>query len=350
MTRAELIIADSLISGQLDLLRLGAYSQTEALALLDELGRVLESMLKTANLTGATKVRINSILSQAVNVIDRYYEEINRRAATTLTGMAQVQAQASARSISSALITVGTSLPSQTFLERLLTNSMIFGAKSASWWQRQAGDTAFRFAAAVRQGLVQGETNEQIVRRVVGTTTTPGVLTASRANARSLVHASIQTVANEARLETFRANADIVKGVKQLSTLDSHTTDICIAYSGAEWDLQGDPINKTKLPFLGGPPRHWGCRSVLVPITKTFKELGIDLPEPQRSQRASADGPIDAGTTFTAWLKRQSKEDQEAQLGKGRAELWRKGKITLTQLLDLKGNPMTLKQLERKYA
>jgi hypothetical protein len=36
-------------------------------------------------------------------------------------------------------------------------------------------------------------------------------------------------------------------------------------------------------------------------------------------------------------------------LGKGRAELWRSGKITLNQLLDQRGNPLTLAELRSQY-
>lgn len=40
---------------------------------------------------------------------------------------------------------------------------------------------------------------------------------------------------------------------------------------------------------------------------------------------------------------------QDEQLGAGRAALWRKGTITLEQLLSLDGNPLTLAQLEKRY-
>jgi hypothetical protein len=36
-------------------------------------------------------------------------------------------------------------------------------------------------------------------------------------------------------------------------------------------------------------------------------------------------------------------------LGKGRAQLWRDGKITLSQLLNAEGAPLTLAQLKAKY-
>jgi hypothetical protein len=139
----------------------------------------------------------------------------------------------------------------------------------------------------------------------------------------------------------------VIKGVEQISTLDSHTSEICMAYSGAQWDLDGEPLPGTTLPFNGGPPRHVNCRSVLVPITKTFKELGIDIEEPAPSTRASDEGPISATITFDDFLKRKTTEEQDAMLGKGKAQLFRDGKITLRDLLDQSGNPLTLKELEK---
>src|SRR5690606_24233783 len=181
--------------------------------------------------------------------------------------------------------------------------------------------------------------------RVLGTSTQPGVLQVSRTHARALVHSSIQTVANEARLETFRRMGDVVKGVRQLSTLDSHTTEICIAYANQEWDLEGKPLGRTSLPFNGGPPRHWNCRSVLVPILKTFRELGLRIPELPRlfPRFASEGGPTNL--TMKQWLKTRTPEQLDEQLGRGRAKLFRAGKITTQQLLDLRGNPLTVAQL-----
>jgi hypothetical protein len=65
-------------------------------------------------------------------------------------------------------------------------------------------------------------------------------------------------VANESRMATFKKNDDIIEGVRQVSTLDSNTTDICMAYDGAEFDLEGEPINGTDLPYEGGVPAALG--------------------------------------------------------------------------------------------
>jgi hypothetical protein len=77
----------------------------------------------------------------------------------------------------------------------------------------------------------------------------------------------------------------------------------------------------------------------------------IYTPEESRSgfTRASSIGQIDAKTTFDQYLKRVPSDQVDDMLGKGRAQLWRDGKITTPQLLDQAGNELTLKQLREKY-
>jgi hypothetical protein len=232
-------------------------------------------------------------------------------------------------------------------MKALVNGSIIEGAPSAAWWAKQSEDLQFKFAAQVRQGIAQGETIMDIVRRVAGSPRlgTTGIMEVSRRNAFALVHTSVMQVANDARLATFAANADIIKGVRQLSVLDGHTSKVCLAYSGASWDLEGNPINGTTLPFKGGPPRHWGCRSVLVPLTRSYRELGLDIDELPPGTRASDEGQVRADITMTEWLKSKPKAYVDDLLGKGRSDLFLSGKITLPQLLDQSGRPLTLKEL-----
>jgi len=268
---------------------------------------------------------------------------------TDMLGLAQHEAQATAQSF--AAIGLEASLPTVAVMKAIVNGSLIEGAPSAAWWAKQSTDLQFKFAAQVRQGITANETVQQIVRRIIGSSKLgiPGIMETSRAGATALVHTSIQQVANDARLATFRENADVIKGVQQLSTLDGRTSAICVAYSGASWDLDGNPINGTTLPFNGGPPRHFNCRSVLVPITRTYKELGIDIPEAPPGTRASDEGQVPADMTMAEWLKSKPTSYVDDLLGQGRADLFLSGKLTLPQLLDLQGNPLTLDQLRAKY-
>lgn len=344
------IIVDRLLAGQLDLLRLEAHARTEAFKLLLAMEDELKRELRSGELTRFGAKRVATLLRQAEDVITRYFAGIQDTMDGVLDGVAQAQANLVAQTLNDALavVSLDASVPGTRVLRSLTTSdAVIFGASSQDWWDKQAEDTRFRFAAAVKQGIAQGETTEDTVRRVAGS---DGFLEVTRANARALVHTSIMEVAADVRKSTYQANDDVVEGTRQVSTLDSSTTDICIAYDGAEYDLSGEPIGDTELPYDGGVPRHWGCRSVEVPITKTFQELGVNISEPTGGERASADGPVKASTTFDQFLTRMGKDFQDETLGPGRAELWREDKLTLQQLLDLRGNPLTLAQLEARYA
>jgi hypothetical protein len=83
----------------------------------------------------------------------------------------------------------------------------------------------------------------------------------------------------------------------------------------------------------------------MIPVTRLSKvadELGI-------GQRASSIGPVARTTTFSDFLARQPAAWQDEVLGKGRADLYRAGKITLRDTVSGRGAPLSLKQLEAKY-
>lgn len=231
----------------------------------------------------------------------------------------------------------------------LATGVAVGGATILTWTRRQSKDLQDRVMDEVRKSLEAGESTAEATTRIVGGkvggVVVPGIMQTTRRQAETLVRTSIAEVVNAAALQSFQ-DMDIVKQVQQISTLDSRTSDICIAYSGLVWDANTlEPVDHT-LPFNGGPPRHFNCRSRLVPVLMSFAELGIDATELPITTRASMDGQVPGDITFDKFLKGKSKTFQNELLGPGRARLWRSGKITLTQLVDFRGNPLTLDQLE----
>lgn len=89
------------------------------------------------------------------------------------------------------------------------------------------------------------------------------------------------------------------------------------------------------------------CRSVSVPVTKSWKELGIDADEMPAGQRASMDGAVPADTTYAEWIKRQPAARQDEILGPERAKLLRSGKVTFERFYD-NGRWLTLEQLRKR--
>lgn len=331
----------AIIAHSINLLRLEAGARASVLLLLDDMRREIVGQLAERELSDYNRRALSSLLAHQADTLRQYYADLDDQMRELVAGGAQVEAQFIANELR---VQFGRGyLPTETHLDKLAGDLLIQGAPSAAWWERQGQDTAFRFATSIRQGVAQGETNGQIINRVSVD------VERSKRGAAALVQSSVQTVANAARLETFRANSGVVKGVRQVSTLDGKTTPTCVAYDGAEWDLDGNPINGNDLPFNSGPPRHWNCRSVLVPITKTYRELGLDVDEIDKSTRASIDGQQQGGVTFSQFLEGKSEAFQNELLGTGKAQLWRDGKITLRDLLDQTGRELTLDELRRKY-
>ena len=72
------------------------------------------------------------------------------------------------------------------------------------------------------------------------------------------------------------------------------------------------------------------CRSTTVPVTKSWKKLGIDLEEIPAGTRASMNGQVPETLTYYEWLKTQSKNIQNEVLGIKKGELFRQGKLSIT--------------------
>lgn len=336
-------LADSAITRQIRLQRYGAGLRNRVISLLEDAATDIIGKLSGAKeLTTFSRDRLTKQLGDIRQLIDKYYQDIQGLTSVELQDLARIEAEWQIKTINTAVgADIVSAMPSEKVLGELAKDTLIMGAPSKDWWARQSGDAQFRFVNAMRMGVSQGETNAQLVKRFRETTEI------SKRNAQTLVRTSVQQVAAEARRMTMKENDDVVKGIQQVSTLDGRTTDICIAYAGASWDLEGNPINGTTLPYNGGVTRHYGCRSAEIPILKTFRDIGLDIDEFPKGTRASMDGQVAADLSFDDFLKTKSKGFQDDLLGPGRADLWREKKITLTDLVDGQGRPLTLDQLRK---
>jgi len=230
--------------------------------------------------------------------------------------------------------------PSPATLRSLLTSQPFRGRLYGEWWSGLAEGTATEVSRQLNIGVTLGENNDQIMRRIIGTKSVPGgTMQQLRRNARTLVQTSTNHVSSQARNEVFKQNMDVIKAVQYVATLDARTTDICMSLDGRTFEVG------TSHPT---PPMHHKCRSTIVPVLKSWKELGIDLKEAPEGTRASMDGQVPAKITYGEWLKKQPKKIQEEALGVRKAALFREGKITVRGLVDQNNKSLTLKQLRKK--
>lgn len=228
------------------------------------------------------------------------------------------------------------------------------GGLLRDWTKSLEDSRAAKVREAIRQGYVQGQTTDQIVRKIAGTKAKgfrDGVIDRSRREVESVVRTALSHTAEVAREQVYNANSDLLKGEGWHSTLDTRTTNWCRVRDGKLYEVGTHRPIGHKIPWLQGPGRsHWCCRSTSVPVTKSWKELGLPFEELSPSTRASMDGQVSAETTYSKWLQRQSRARQEEILGPTRAALIRDGKLPADELYSDRGAYLTIEQLRAKYA
>lgn len=344
-------LQELLTDQQINAIRFAAGLDRTAQIGIDDMRRALRSMILDRD--PSTRTQWETLLREVNRVIDVGFGGIAEEQITSLKAFAPLAAEAAAVALNEAAGISLLKVPNR--LSAANASNIIMGAPSADWWKGQAIRMQDNFARTARQGFVAGDTTEQIVRNLVGkqarvdSPAIPGVIDITRRDARSLVHTSVQSVANQARREVFLANDDIIIGTKQTSTLDNRTTIECMARDQKQWDRDRKPIGHG-IPYKGGVGHlHWGCRSVEVPVLKPLVINGIEIGGFRSSQRASMDGPADGKLSFEAWLNKKDAAFLDESLGAGRAQLYRDKKLTLSDLLDQRGNELTLAELKAKY-
>lgn len=288
-----------------------------------------------------TIVKMNKLIKEINSKIDYPYSEIEPK----FNDLANIESAYIPTGIN-ALVGVdiiNKVLPSS-LVERILRNSYLSDGNTIKEGFSKLDDKLKEtFQNQIRLGVLNGETNQQIVSNLK-----PIMENFTTNNISSLVKTAVSTVTNNTRQSVYDENIDVFKGWQHHSVLDSRTTFICASRDGATWDLNYKGINEKGKQFqFKQPPLHYRCRSIILPIVKSFKELGIPLDEVTGLTRASIEGEAARTTTFDKWLESKDKSFQEQYLGKGRFELYKSGKITLSDLVSQKGETLTIDELKK---
>lgn len=264
-------------------------------------------------------------------------------------------------------------IPAPALLRALVREQPFEGQTLKEWASQLAEADQRRIMNEIRIGMVQGESINDIARRIVGSAQfngTDGVTQITRNEAVSITRTAVNFFSNAARQEFFDANSDIFDEELFVATLDSRTTPVCRANDGKRFAVGKGPK----------PPLHWNCRSLRVavvtdnpignrpfnPTTEKMlvrqfaRENGLgsiavreDLPHGTkgsfddfaRKQVRGLIGRTPAATTYQQFLKRQSAEFQDDVLGKTKGKLFRKGDLALDRFVDRGGREFTLREL-----
>ena len=215
-------------------------------------------------------------------------------------------------------------------------------------WKDLAEKVRKKAMYTVRQGIVNGNTTQQIITELKGRKVKDEYVGGIVEQSRSALEANVRTlrshVNNTAMMDTFSILG--FDFVKFLATLDGRVSKICSVTDSTVW-----PINS---PNIRRPPLHINCRSVLLGTDKDGSMLGkrpfVEDNRPvskiPKSEREGIIGQIDANTSFPQWFKTADSSFQLEWLGKKRYELYKNGGFELTKFIDPLGRQYTLKELE----
>ncbi|KAA0979892.1 phage head morphogenesis protein [Paeniglutamicibacter gangotriensis] len=136
---------------------------------------------------------------------------------------------------------------------------------------------------------------------------------------RALVIARTET------LDSFRAgalasakkNTDILNGWRWSCSLSGRTCGACLSMHGQEFPVDAP-----------GPEGHPSCRCARVDITRSWADLGFDIPEPE-----------DTFPDAREWYEGLTPDSQADILGKSRRDLLASGDIKWEDLATRKQNP-----------
>lgn len=376
MVTANETLLDATVRHQIQLLRFSSRMAVDAIKLLEASDREIVALL-AAETTELTGIRLEAMLTEIRRLRRAVIDSVDLGVRPDLDGLGAVEAAWETSAMSTAVPIIGvafnTVAPAQL---RAAVATPINGLELKSWWDRLAVADSQRIEQQLRLGLVQGETNAQIVKRIRGTRAmnyTDGVLAITKRDAETVVRTAANHVSTAARQSVWEANADIIQGIRWVATLDGRTSSSCRARDGEVYPIDKGPR----------PPGHPNCRSTVVPVlageqlvgdratvrdTRTRRQQEIDFRADAQAKAGSNwanmtakernaavrnereawaqenIGQAPSNLTYQTWLKRQPASFQDEVLGPTRGRLFRDG-LELDKFVDSSGKQFNLDQL-----
>jgi hypothetical protein len=355
--------------------------------LLDRTEADLKKQIKRAGKMGldspARVQRLNKLLASLKATRAKAWKEVDALWFEEMNALAVSEPGFFDRTIAAAVpgVELGTVLPATSDLKQIVKSQPFMGKTLRQWSDNVRAVDISRIEDQIKIGLVQGESVQQISRRVVGTARLngrDGVTQITRRNAAAITRTVVSGVAAEARKSYAELNADLIPWEIFTATLDGRTTPICRRFDGTRWRVGTGP----QLPLhfgerslyspelngeaVGNRPRRGFTQRQLVREFGKKKGRTFNKPQGQTSRAARAviprglkgefdafsrkrmrelTGTTPARTTYTQFLRRQSAANQNDILGPTRGRLFRKGGMELDQFVLFDGTELTLTQL-----
>jgi SPP1 gp7 family putative phage head morphogenesis protein len=313
---------------------------TEIVALLERGFREIAATLVTdfADLTPYQQTRRLRLFGVVARELRKSYSDANKFMQGQMRDFVAIESRAhieQVRSLVARSDIAEATLSNLTSAEvKAIAEFPIAGLGIGEWFEKQATDMNAATRGAIQLGLLNGESPQQIVGRIIpATENTTAVVRRARANLQSLIRTTTTTVQTQAAYESMASiGPELVPAYRYVAVRDGRTTPVCMALDGRVFRFD-DPKAKR-------PPQHINCRSTIV-AEPDFEALGIPRPN-------TVEGGYTMGS-YTGWLRAQPSATQDAILGETGAKLFRDERATLAQLVTDDGRRMTISALRSLY-
>lgn len=237
-----------------------------------------------------------------------------------------------------------------------------------------AQEDAKRISEVCREGVRKSKPLDQIVKEIRGTKEsdyTDGVFEATRSEAETIARTGCMGIADEAKMQFYLQNTDVIRAIMHVATLSGNTCLVCGNLDGHIWK------NPEELALIPNLPIHPNCRCVHLPVTemheinrskrpaeeenfwkeaerkynedhpgKKFSDLARSTKlkyyyKAQKDYEERTGKPafeeVPQNMSFSDWLKTKDAKYIEQYLGKTRYALYTKGELPLNRFI----NPAT---------
>jgi SPP1 gp7 family putative phage head morphogenesis protein len=317
-------LTDAYVKHALQLIRVSNGLQADSNALVRILGQRIKKLLAGEDLATMKLGRLRSLLKEVDKLI---YDTLGRVDALhdhAVTSLIKTEANWAVK------IGKYDAKATDTAIARAIGNFTVVGNTVADKTAVLGQQISNSIESQIRLGATAGQTDKEIIERILGPAggSVGGVMEQFRKQMRGLADSVTQSAADTGRRLSMAANG--VNALQWSAKLDTHVCPSCGERDGKIWTIDGEPVGHS-IVWMPAPLHPW-CRCLAIPL---------DIPGDMIDQAAE-----DSSQNFSDWLDTLDKTEQDDVLGHGRADMWRSGDITLSDLIGQNGLVLSLTQLE----
>jgi SPP1 gp7 family putative phage head morphogenesis protein len=182
------------------------------------------------------------------------------------------------------------------------------GSPLRTLFEKYAKDSVADVENVFVEGIVSGRNPREVARELTKRFEVP------KDNALRTARTEMNNAWRESNRQGYIQNAHVVERWRWQAAFQKRTCACCLAMDGREFP--------TQVP-LG---THPNCRCAIVPVTRSWRELGIDIPD--RRSRSTVRGE--------EWFDRQPDDTKLAILGRRKFDRYKEGNLKLTDLVGYK--------------